>query len=1703
MALLTREPPDLALAADAYNLRSQIAVDQGIEHDDPEKAALSYKVAQATGTPPTVIMADPDVYNNSFKKELTGNLVKKSPAIQQYVQSDTMAPYVSSDEWAPIWDFTDKLEKMWVRATEGVVSPEKRSKVAGRALGEIPGSGMAWPTRPVESAITMWDSLVHGLYEIGKAPFKAGGLMELETEWAKNALAKADQRMENAGWDPRIRALAMWKLKQGAAYTEAAYGALPVILARVLKIPVIPAVAVGLPVGGVISEEISKPISKVTGVPQEYIDAAMLAFGTAVGFKHLRDARIEGTRMQKLQDTMRQTDPFLKTGKTPPVGMNDAVDHLHIKSAEEALKQLNDVMKAADKVATRERVPELGVKMARTIVGDGHLEIEPQAAAKNIDKLRDIIPDIEEQLLRSAKDGGPVRVRADEYFGRTDKDLHKELAEFIKMDPDGLTVNQAKEYEITQKQPRAEIINENGAYTVYLDGQRSKAFITRQAAEEHLFKVAPEQSLEGGLKQAAGVEQFDYAESTTDRVEIAPPTEMFGKMVLKLPKPIMERIKKLIAKNEEARQERQLAKAQKKVEEERRPEWQQRFDEQIAETWESMKDNAQYIIKQAFDDRIVNGEDVGENIRLDRHFLTPEEQKVIPRNWMHKKEGLTLDQAAGLLGFDSGKTLLNHITRLEEQRGKTSRTDYFLRAVAQEARERMQRKYGDPAEKILDEAMDHVTSDGTFGLAWEHLLAFAMEAGKPYTIEKGAFRDVVITDMLSRPMSLRMLEDAHREMGQAHRDLVKAASKKDWGEVLIQQEKYVYNHVLAEQAKKLNRRVKQVERLDNTFYNREPEGYGVEYTDRIHDILMRTGGEVDRGINDLFAAIGRHDAVRAERTGYSPGLKGFWEEHVERGMAVAEHRYENDTMPNMVIYDKLFDPGWVPGKDMTVGEWTAIADSKQSIAKWGRKQYVEDVTGKKMLLDDLINQIVEDINFFPERDVRYDKLGVSKDAKPGGLRTMWMQLQQLEYHFERIGRYDPSAPLLKFVQHRLIDGANKARVLELQFGRRLNELAELASKINMTRKLPNDILYEPRKLILNEEGKRVIPEDGNPFRVMTEHNLIALMLPFGLRSGQTRMGQSYGSTPELLMDYINTHATQDHWNLVKGIWKIFRDIKTLEDEMNMRISGVPIQDEIGVPLETKFGVMRGEYYPIMNDRGDPFFKLRTDEANRFQNVRARVWDGFEKPRTARDAPVSLDLADLNGHIARRLRALGVKEAVIDAGKVFYDERFQRAMASRFGKDLVDLLEPYLKDVAGMPGWETGTLEGANRFMEAIRRNAVQAVAGFNPVIFMKHAPTALIHAIGEVGPMRLMEAFHHLIVNNSETIAKNESFIYDGAMIDGHWWGGVAEIIGRRHHWNETTMGGIESILSKPPSLAEARRYGLPTNMSVWKVLKQELTQAGSWAIQTADMKIAEAVWTAKYTHEMENLASTNMTRWEAHTEADRLASFAVRKALGSTAITSKPAIMRSSAWYWRGMTAFMGFFNNTLMRLTSSVWRIGDARREFQQTGDGKKFMSEAGQAGKSFMFYFALTAAVEQMAEEIFKDHHDPTWYRLGVKPFLHLGFQIAPMGRSVFAAMEYGGGFNPGMTILDTSLDSIEKLAAALYHPGKTFRSARGQNHLVGLVLDYMAAVHGIGTLQTSNAVEAMLNMAFAGEVPTEMRHFMNQWRRGTIRDPKRRH
>ena len=149
------------------------------------------------------------------------------------------------------------------------------------------------------------------------------------------------------------------------------------------------------------------------------------------------------------------------------------------------------------------------------------------------------------------------------------------------------------------------------------------------------------------------------------------------------------------------------------------------------------------------------------------------------------------------------------------------------------------------------------------------------------------------------------------------------------------------------------------------------------------------------------------------------------------------------------------------------------------------------------------------------------------------------------------------------------------------------------------------------------------------------------------------------------------------------------------------------------------------------------------------------------------------------------------------------------------------------------------------------------------------------------------------------------------------------ELQRRDRNWAETLYGSATGIL------APGDKYG------PWR---QKIMEWSSKPVALSDMISAVPTWLAKYQHEIDNGASHG----DAVYEADR----AVRRAHGSTAATTRTAMMRNAnPW----LVSIYNFFSDVMNRQMETIWKAGET-----------KDLVKAGEWGAAAKTVPALTASL-----------------------------------------------------------------------------------------------------------------------------------------------
>jgi hypothetical protein len=252
--------------------------------------------------------------------------------------------------------------------------------------------------------------------------------------------------------------------------------------------------------------------------------------------------------------------------------------------------------------------------------------------------------------------------------------------------------------------------------------------------------------------------------------------------------------------------------------------------------------------------------------------------------------------------------------------------------------------------------------------------------------------------------------------------------------------------------------------------------------------------------------------------------------------------------------------------------------------------------------------------------------------------------------------------------------------------------------------------------------------------------------------------------------------------------------------------------------------------------------------------------------------------------------------------------------------------PYLKDVANSANYSSRAQSEFGRWSEFFRQNMVATLVGVNPGTVMKHAPTAFVQSLNEVGAVPFLKATKSLFSINDATGETN----WRTAMTKS------LELQRRHQNYMENITGAMQEL--QPSNKLDSLRH--------------TIIQLGTTPVAFSDLLSAVPTWLAAY----EKGLREHGNEGDAVFAADR----SVRRAHGSSAITSRPGIMRdASPW----LTSVYTFFNHIMNRQAELAWKAGDMLGDTGRADYGKA-MAKIPAISAQLFAYVLFPALIEEIA-------------------------------------------------------------------------------------------------------------------------------------------
>lgn len=901
--------------------------------------------------------------------------------------------------------------------------------------------------------------------------------------------------------------------------------------------------------------------------------------------------------------------------------------------------------------------------------------------------------------------------------------------------------------------------------------------------------------------------------------------------------------------------------------------------------------------------------------KLDESKLTAEQKKALP-DGAYGRGGVDPDLIAGHFGYLSTEDMVAKLGQLKESMGEMNKSSYIRKVIDQEVTRRMEREYGKLDENIIKEAQEHVLSQTQMDLLHEETVALGMQAGSEMPFSKADIQSWVDEQFNKSKVSTADVDSYLANAGKAGRAVEDALLKNDPTEAFRQRQRQYLAAMLAKQSQKLEKELGQFDKKAKRFAKTVVSSVEQEYTDFIHDILWRVGKPIQRSLQNLAEA--------KEMSGHKD-LESFVDSKI--GM-----------MHEMPIAEFLFDSNYRKQIDeMSVEEFREVKKSIDTLEHNGKEVRQVEINGAKQDLAETLDKMLEQLETLGTKEYRIDK----KPSKAlNTIKHYWASSLTAETILNRIDRGDPRGLFNQSIIRPMYDGAYHKTQLERKYSNMLKEIAD-----------PKDL----DKVVENKTWKD--PLTGEYMR-MSRRNLLGILQNVGNRSNLEKLAGGYGLTPEEVMNWVHKHATKEDWDRAQKIGDIFKSLVEEADRMGSNISGVPIEKIPIEPIQSAHGKYDGWYHPIKYDPYRPGTSKKLMGPNALQQeeyFRATTPSGYRKQRTGYIAPIELNLDIVPVRMMQMIQDIAMRPAVLNASKVLYDSRFQRAMIKHYGKEGTDQLIPWLKDSANFSNFNSASAAVADSAINHFKTNLIGTMVGMNPHTVSKHGLTALVNSANQVGTVNFLKAAASVFGQSDfDTAKRNVTFAMEN----------IDELQRRNRNWSDTIHGQHEQALGKQG----------------WR---ERMLQMGTSPIAFFDLMSAIPTGLAQFEKSMKE----GVDRGQALFEASR----AVRQAHGSSIIVNRPAIMRSNG-LGQTMTALYGFFSHMLQKHYEFAWKAKEAYK-LGSGGDLQGAIGEIPRLVSHFIAYAVIPAVIEE-AVTPYTNSEKESWGKKAAKTMV-LGFSSSLIG------------------------------------------------------------------------------------------------------------
>lgn len=607
--------------------------------------------------------------------------------------------------------------------------------------------------------------------------------------------------------------------------------------------------------------------------------------------------------------------------------------------------------------------------------------------------------------------------------------------------------------------------------------------------------------------------------------------------------------------------------------------------------------------------------------------------------FMHGKDGVPMDIAAQILGFESGDQMVKAIL------GAPPRAE----AIKAETAARMLERHGAKADGASTEkAMAAIHNEKHGAVLLRELNALGKQGNR-----KNITSQQVLKMAAARIMQERKVRDIQpfeyqRAEGMAGRRAFEAAAKGDLAAAYESKQQQLLNFHLWREAKKARDQIdKIVDRMAgfNKSSRREKLGKaGHSYLDQI-DAVMEQYEFRTVSLRDLDKRV---------------SFAKWYADQLALG--------NEPDVPEFIINTTAK----VNYKDLSLSQLEELDDFAQN---------VNHLAGLKNKL--LANKRLKDFEVAKNELVRAARENLAK-KKPRPIDKGTMSA--LENMSDWAGSM--SSALLKMEQIiQWLDDGDIEGPWHTTFWQPFVE-AQIA-KDDLNREFTAELMGNVDRYIA-ARGQRAmreqihIPAIG---QALTRNAIISAALNTGNEGNRSKLLKGYGWS-EAQLGAILQNMNKDDWTFAQAQWDLVEKLWPQIEQLEKDLHGVAPDKIVATPVTTEFGVYSGGYWPLVYDTSSPEYARvannLTDNTGLFEQgyARATTPKGHTKARVdSFAAPIMLDTSIVASHLGQVIHDLTHRKAIIDAAKIISNKEVKQALNETLGENIANQFNPWLQGVA--------------------------------------------------------------------------------------------------------------------------------------------------------------------------------------------------------------------------------------------------------------------------------------------------------------------------------------------------------------------------------------------------------------------------------------